>query len=763
MSDQQIRKAALDYHRAYPPGKLEILATKPMSNRFDLSLAYSPGVAAACEEIQRDVSESFNLTARGNTVAVISNGTAVLGLGNIGPHASKPVMEGKAVLFKKFSNINGIDLEVDCTDVDKFCDVVASLEPSFGGVNLEDIKAPECFEIEKRLIERMSIPVFHDDQHGTAIISTAGLLNALELNGKDINEIIIVCNGAGAAGLSILEMFVAVGVRKENIFLCDSKGVVHAQREDLNEYKKRYVQKTDKRTLADAIDKADVFIGVSVAGALSEDMLASMSDDPIVFALANPNPEILPEVAQKVRSDVIIATGRSDYPNQINNVLCFPFLFRGALDVQATTINMEMKLAAAKAIASLAKRESDESVSNAYGGEELLFSRDMIIPKPFDLRLIEEVSTAVAQAAMDSGVATKIIDSMYAYRQKLRSFVERSASIMQHLLVKQDKTEELKKVIFADGEDVRVLNAAQMLVNDAVAKPILIARRRVVEVYLKRYGLTFCLDNDVEVVDPEDDPRYREYHQQYHEIAGRSGISPEQAKVLLRTDTTVIGSMLLRMGAGDTLICGLTGIFANDLHNITQIIGLNEGVNEPVAVNTVPLAGKPLFIADTRVSATPNEERLVEIAYLASQVVRDFSLQPNIALISHSSFGSSNLQSAQKMRRATQLLKERHPDLNVEGELTPEAALDETNRKHMLPSNTLQGAANLLIMPDLDAANVAYRLIRASYRDGFTIGPIFAGVKKPVSIISKVANVRSVYNMATVTINQLKTQSKTLL
>jgi malate dehydrogenase (oxaloacetate-decarboxylating)(NADP+) len=760
MSEEQIKKAALDYHRTYPPGKLEIVATKPMSNRFDLSLAYSPGVAAACEEIQRDVGESFNLTTRGNAVAVISNGTAVLGLGNIGPHASKPVMEGKAVLFKKFANIDGIDLEVDCTDVDKFCDLVAALEPSFGGINLEDIKAPECFEIEQRLVERMNIPVFHDDQHGTAIIATAGLLNALELNGKDIAKIKVVCNGAGAAGLSILNMFIAVGISKDNILLCDSKGVVHSDREDLNSYKKLYVQKTDKRSLKEALDGADVFVGVSVAGALSGDMLVAMNKDPVVFALANPMPEILPEVAQKIRPDVIIATGRSDYPNQINNVLCFPFLFRGALDVRATTINMEMKLAAAKAIAQLAKRELDESARNAYSGEELLFSREMIIPKPFDLRLIEVVSTAVAEAAMNSGVATKPIDSLYSYRQKLRSFVERSASIVQRLLVEPVEDKELKRVIFSDGEDMRVLNAAQMLINDGVAKPVLIARRRVIELYIKRYGLNFSLNNDVEVVDPEDDSRYREYHKQYHEIAGRSGVSPEYAKVLLRTNTTIIASMLLKMGEGDAMICGLTGDFANDLKNVTEIIGLEKGVSAPVAVNTVLLAGKPLFIADTRVSQSPNEDRIVEIAHLASQVVREFSIEPKIALVSHSSYGSSDLDSAKKMRRATEILKARYPQLDVEGEITPEAALDGKKRSLLLPSNTMQGSANLLVMPDLDAANIAYRLVRASYRDGFTIGPIFVGLEQPVSIISKVANARSVYNMTAVTINQHRSKQK---
>lgn len=756
MSDKQLKKAALDYHRLYPPGKLEIIATKPMSNRFDLSLAYSPGVAAACEEIQKNSSESFNLTARGNTVAVISNGTAVLGLGNIGPHASKPVMEGKAVLFKKFSHINGIDIEVDCTDVDKFCDIVASLEPSFGGVNLEDIKAPECFEIEQQLTERMNIPVFHDDQHGTAIISTAGLLNALELTNKNIAEIQVVCNGAGAAGLSILDMFIAVGVKKEHIYLCDSKGVVHSGREDLNKYKLRFVQATDKRSLSDALDGADVFIGVSVAGALSENMLGSMNKDPIVFALANPVPEISPDVARQVRNDVIMATGRSDYPNQINNVLCFPFLFRGALDVQATAINMEMKLAAARSIALLAKRESDEAASDAYEGEELLFSREMIIPKPFDLRLIEEVSTAVAEAAMSSGVATKPIEDMYAYRQQLRSFVERSATIMQNLVLKNAKQKSLKKVIFADGEDVRVLNAAQMLINDAIAKPVLIARRRVIETYLKRYGLTFTLDKDVDVVDPENDPRYREYHTEFHRIAGRSGVSPEQAKVLLRTDKTVIASMLLHMGEGDVMICGLTGVFEDSLNIIKTIIGMQAGVSDPVAVNAVPLEGKPLFIADTRVSRIPNEERLVEIACLSAKVVQQFGLQPKIAMISYSTFGSSNEESALRMRNATELLKQRYPELEVEGEMSPEIALDEVKRKHLLPSNTLKGAANLLIMPNLEVANTSYRLLRGSSKEGFTIGPIFVGMNKPISIMSRVANIRSIYNMVAVNINQLR-------
>ena len=756
MDDQKLSAAALAYHRQYPPGKLEIVATKPMSNRYDLSLAYSPGVAAACREIVRDESESYNLTARSNTVAVVTNGTAVLGLGNIGASASKPVMEGKAVLFKRFAGINGIDIEIDETDVDKFCDIVAALEPSFGGINLEDIKAPECFEIEQRLSERMNIPVFHDDQHGTAIIAAAGLMNAAELIDKPIKDMKIVCNGAGAAGISILNMFCAIGARKDNMILCDSKGVVHAKRDHLNAQKLAFVVDTHKRTLADALDQADVFIGVSVAGAMTEDMLRSMNNNPIVFALANPEPEIWPEIAKKVRSDVIIATGRSDYPNQINNVLCFPFLFRGALDAGARKINQEMKVACAEAIAKLAKLEVDESASEAYGDQSLLFSRENLIPKPFDNRLIEKITPAVVKAAIDSGVATRPIDSLYVYTTNLRKFVNRSSIVIQNFLKDQlhAPDDDLPFLVLADGEDERVLTAAQMLVNDRIATPVLIGRRRVIEVYVKRHALRYELDKDVLIVDPENDSRYRQYHEALHELGCRDGITPVIAKKLMRNNNAVIGSMLLLRENYDAMICGVTESFSVCFEYIQKIIGLKEGISAPVAVNLVMPKDRPIFIADTRVSSNPNQVRLTEIAKLASEIVELFNIKPSIGMIAHSSFGDSLDQSCVKMREATQLFRESYPNIEIEGEMTPECALNESRRNQLFPDNQMSGVANLLVMPNLDTAHIAYRIARSMIIEGFTIGPIFNGFRRPVSILNRVDTPRSIYNAAVVCMRQ---------
>ena len=758
MSTDKLSKAALDYHRQAPAGKLEVVATKPMSNRHDLSLAYSPGVAAACAEIIKDPQQSYNLTARGNVVAVISNGTAVLGLGNIGATASKPVMEGKAVLFKRFAGINGIDIEVDETDVDRFCDIVAALEPSFGGINLEDIKAPECFEIERRLTQRMNIPVFHDDQHGTAIIAAAGLMNASELVNKSISDMRIVCNGAGAAGISILNMFCSIGAKKENILLCDSKGVVQRQRQDLNAQKLAYVVDTDKRTLSEALVGADVFIGVSVEGAMTEAMLASMGDDPIVFALANPNPEITPEVAKKVREDVIIATGRSDYPNQINNVLCFPFLFRGALDIGASTINDAMKIACAKAIASLAKKEVDESTSLAYNDNEqsLLFSRENLIPKPFDNRLIEEIAPAVVQAAMESGVATRPMDSVYAYKNRLRQFVNRSSIIIQNVLQPENPVNkaELPHLVFAEGEDEKVLNAAQMLINDRIAKPILVGRRRVIETYAKRYALRLNIDVDAIVVDPESDARYRDYHEALHQIGARDGITPNLARTLMRTNNAVIASMLLVREDYDAMVCGVTGTFQSCLKYAKIIVGIRHDISDAVAVNVVMPKNQPIFVADTRVSANPDPSRLVEIAKLAAEIVELFGIEPKIGMISSSNFGEFNVGIGSKMRQATARFKQQYPLIAIEGEMTPEAALDELLRQQLLPNNDLDGTANLLVMPNLDTAVIAYRLARATMHDGFTIGPIFAGFKRPVSILSRVDKARNIYNAAVVAIRQ---------
>jgi len=735
---------ALKYHRMHPPGKLSVTATKPMANQRDLSLAYSPGVAAACRAIVDDPAEAASVTARGNLVAVISNGTAVLGLGAIGPLASKPVMEGKAVLFKKFAGIDVFDIEVDEREVEKFCDIVAALEPTFGGVNLEDIKAPECFEIERRLKERMNIPVFHDDQHGTAIIVSAAVFNALELVGKKFEDVRIVCSGAGAAALACLDMLVNMGARRERITVCDIAGVVYDGRVDeMDPYKARYAQKTECRALSEVIEDADVFLGLSAPGVLKPEMVERMAPDPLIFALANPNPEIWPEDARAVRPDAILATGRSDYPNQVNNVLCFPFLFRGALDVGATAINEEMKVACAKAIAALARREVTEVVAKAYG-EIGGFGREHLIPKPFDLRLILEVAPAVARAAMDSGVATRGIEDFEAYRQRLSQFVYRSGTVMKPVFDRA--MQDPKRVVFAEGEEARVLRAVQVVVDDKVARPILIGRRQVVQNRIERLGLRLRMDEDFELCDPESDPRYKTYWTTYQQLMGRKGVSPEFAREVVRTRTTVIGALMVHLDEADALIAGTVGQFTKHLKHVRDIIGCRPEAKDMSTLNMLILDKGVTFIADTQVSYEPSAEELAEMVELSAEEVSRFGIQPKIALLSHSNFGVSDTPSARRMRDAVRLLQERRPDLEVEGEMHADTALDPELRDFIFPDSKLQGAANLLIMPSLDAANIAYNTVKV-LGDGLSVGPILVGAGRPAHVLTPSVTARGIVNM----------------
>ena len=745
---------ALYYHRLAPAGKLSVVATKPLANQRDLSLAYSPGVAAACREIERDPAEAATLTARGNLVGVISNGTAVLGLGPIGPLASKPVMEGKAVLFKKFAGIDVFDIEVDELDVDKFCDIVAALEPTFGGINLEDIKAPECFEIERCLRERMNIPVFHDDQHGTAIIVSAAVFNALELVGKKFEDIKIVASGAGAAALACLAMLEAMGAKRENIWVCDIDGLVYEGRNQMDQYKGIYAKDTDKRTLADVIGGADVFLGLSAPKVLTQDMVKGMADNPVILALANPTPEILPEEVEEVRPDAVVATGRSDYPNQVNNVLCFPFIFRGALDVGATTINEEMKVAAVKAIASLARREVSEVVAKAYGSSSG-FGRDHLIPKPFDPRLILEIAPAVARAAMESGVATRPMEDFEAYNARLESFVYRSGTVMKPIFDRA--TADPKRVVYAEGEEERVLRAVQVVVDDGIAFPILIGRRKVVQSRIERLGLRLRMDEDFELCDPEDDPRYKDYWTTYLEIAGRQGTSPEWAREVVRTRTGVIGALMVRMGQADALICGTIGRFRDHLKHVRRVIGLREGARDLSTLNLLILNKGVFFFADTHVSYDPSAEELAEMTVMAADEVRRFGIEPKVALLSHANFGSADTPSAAKMRKAVELLQTQ-TDLEVEGEMHADTALDEVLRETLLPGNKLSGAANLMVMPSLDAANIAYNAVKM-LADGLSVGPIMIGAARPVHILTTSVTARGIVNMTAVAVVDAQTEA----
>ncbi len=761
--DQDFIAAALDYHRAPTRGKISVVPTKGLTNQRDLALAYSPGVAAACDAIVADPAEAFELTSRGNLVAVVTNGTAVLGLGNIGPLASKPVMEGKGCLFKKFANIDVFDIELAENDPDKLIEIIAALEPTLGGINLEDIKAPECFYIEKKLRERMKIPVFHDDQHGTAIISAAGLLNGLKVIGKDIGQVKLVCSGAGAAAIACLDLMVSLGLKRENITVCDSKGVIYQGREpNMEPTKARYAQTTDARTLGDAIVGTDVFLGLSTAGVLKPEMVARMADKPLIFALANPNPEILPADAKAVRPDCIIATGRSDFPNQVNNVLCFPFIFRGALDVGATTINEEMKLACVKAIAELAEAEASDIVASAYGGQELSFGPEYIIPKPFDPRLIVKIAPAVAKAAMDSGVATKPIDDFDAYASSLNAFVYQSGIVMKPVFSAAKAVPmEQKRVIYAEGEDERVLHAVRVVLDEGLARPILIGRPEVIEMRIKKIGLNLKPERDFDVVNPESDPRYRELWTEYYKLMNRDGVTPELAKAKIRRDTTLIGVMLLRRGDADAMVCGTFGSYDYHLKQVADVIGLAPGAKQFAAMNLLLLTKRMLAITDTYVNENPSAEEVAEIARMAADELRRFGIEPGVALLSHSNFGSSSSASARKMRRACEILRETSPDLNVDGEMHGDAALSQEMREKLHPDSHLKGEANLLVMPNLDAANISFNLMKMANGDGVSVGPILLGAAKPVHIVTPSATVRRLVNMTALAVVDAKESRNT--
>ncbi len=743
MSDE-LRESALEYHRYPNPGKLAIAPTKPLANQRDLALAYSPGVAYACEAIVEDPKAAAQVTSRGNLVAVISNGTAVLGLGAIGPLASKPVMEGKAVLFKKFSGIDVFDIEIDERDPDKLVDIIASLEPTFGGINLEDIKAPECFEVEAKLKERMNIPVFHDDQHGTAIITAAAIRNGLRVVEKDIADVTLVCSGAGAAAMACLDLLVGLGMTRENITVLDSKGVVHSGRENLDDRKATYARATEARTLADAMKGTDIFLGLSGPGVLKAEMVKEMAERPLILALANPIPEILPEVAQEVRPDAVIATGRSDYPNQVNNVLCFPFIFRGALDVGATTINEEMKLACVEAIANLALQESSDVVVAAYGGKPLQFGPEYLIPKPFDPRLISRIAPAVAKAAMDSGVAERPIEDFEAYKLQLNQFVFQSGLVMKPLF--EQARANPRRVVYAEGEQERVLRAVQVVVDDGLARPILIGRRKVVEMRINRLGLRLKLDEDVELADPEDDPRYREYWTLYHSLMERKGITPDQARYIVRTRTTVIAALMVYRGEADAMLCGMDGRYHRQLAHVESVLGKRPGVRNLAAMSALILPKGTFFLCDTYVNQNPTAQQIAEMTILAADEVRRFGVAPKVALLSHSSFGSSDSESALKMREALKLIQARDPSLEVEGEMHGDAAISETIRNRIFPNSTLTGKANLLIMPTLDASNIAFNLLKVM-GDGVSVGPILLGTTHPAHILTPSVTTRGLINM----------------
>ena len=744
-----LHEAALEYHRQPTHGKISVVPTKPMATQRDLSLAYSPGVAVACNAIAADPAQAHTLTARGNLVAVVTNGTAVLGLGNIGPLAGKPVMEGKACLFKKFANIDVFDIEVDERDPDKLVDIVASLEPTFGGINLEDIKAPECFSIERKLRSRMKVPVFHDDQHGTAIVAAAAVLNALRCVGKDIGTARLVSSGAGAAALACLDLLISLGLRRENILVVDSQGVLYfGRRERMDPSKEAFVRETPARTLADAVAGADIFLGLSTAGVLTAAMVQTMAPKPIILAMANPDPEIRPEQARAVRPDAIIGTGRSDYPNQVNNVLCFPFIFRGALDVGATMINDAMKLATVHAIADLTHAEIPDEVASAYGAEGMRFGAEYLLPKPFDPRLIERIAPAVAKAAMDSGVATRPIADLEAYRDELRRFVYQSGSAMEPVFHLAKKS--VKRVIYAEGEEERVLRAAQVVVDETLARPVLVGRPDVIKVRIERYGLRLKPGIDCDCVNVDDDPRYRETWSEYYSLCKRKGVSRAQAQTEVRTRTTLIGAMLVRRGDADAMLCGTVGSFSDHLRYVRNVIGLRPGASTLAAMQMLMLPKRQLFICDTHVNPDPTAEQLAEMTMLAAEAVRRFGLQPSVALLSHSSFGSSDAPSACKVRQAMELIRARSPDFPVDGEMQGDAALSRDILENVLPDSTLVAEANVLIMPNVDAANITYNVLRVTAGGGITVGGILLGAKRPVHILTPAATVRRIVNMSAV-------------
>ncbi len=743
--EETLYQRALEYHRQNPPGKLKIVATKPLSTQDDLALAYSPGVAAVSTAIEKDPQEAAYLTNRANLVAVISNGTAVLGLGNIGPLAAKPVMEGKAVLFKKFAGINVFDIEVNESNPEKLIEIIASLEPTFGGINLEDIKAPECFYVEQELKKRLKIPVFHDDQHGTAIIVGAAALNAIKLVKKKIEEVKLVTSGAGAAAIACLDILVSLGLKKENIIATDQAGVIYKGRDNLDPNKARYATEKKVRTLAEAIKGADIFLGLSAAGVLKEEMVATMADHPIIFALANPIPEILPEEVKKVRVDAIIATGRSDYPNQVNNVLCFPFIFRGALDVGATTINEEMKLACVKALADLTHQDPSDVVTAIYAHEDVQFGQNYIIPKPFDPRLITELPPAVAHAAMKTGVATRPIADLGAYKQKLSEFVYRSSLVMKPIF-SLAKANPLR-LAFAEGEDERVLQAAQRVIEENIAYPILIGRRGVVAARIKRLNLRMEMDRDFELVDPQNDSRYIQYWTEYHRLMERKGVSPDLAKLVLRTNSSVIASLMVHFGEADTALCGPAGRYGQHLCSILDIVGLKPGLEVAASMGIMVLDKGSFFFCDPYVNINPTACQIAEMAVIAAEQVRQFGIAPKVALLSHSNFGTYQDESALKMRKALLKIREIAPKLEVEGEMHADAALSELIRSKTFPSSTLSGQANLLIMSNLDTANTVFNMIKI-LADGQPIGPILLGPNKPIHILTPSVTVRGIFNMA---------------
>ncbi len=752
--DPVLRKAALDYHERGRPGKISIAPTKQLTNQRDLALAYSPGVAAACEEIVRDPSTVSRYTSRANLVAVISNGTAVLGLGNIGPLAAKPVMEGKAVLFKKFAGIDVFDLEIAETDVDRLVDVIAALEPTFGGINLEDIKAPDCFEVERKLRARMKIPVFHDDQHGTAIVVGAALTNGLRVIGKRIDQIKLVCSGAGAAALACLDLLVDLGLPRQNIWVSDLAGVVYEGRTELMDpLKARFTQKTDCRTLGQIIDGADVFLGLSAGGVLKPDMVARMAKRPLIFALANPTPEIMPEEVRAVRDDAIIATGRTDYPNQVNNVLCFPFIFRGALDSGASTITREMEIAAVHAVADLARSEMSEVVAAAYGVPGSGFGPDYLIPKPFDPRLIARVAPAVAQAAAESGVATRPIEDLDAYRTQLEQFVYHSGNFMKPIFaLARGSGSAKRRIAYAEGEDERVLRAVQIVVDEKLALPVVIGRPAVVEQRIARLGLRVKPGVDFELVNPEQDDRYREYWQEYYRLSARRGVTENYAKTEMRRRATLIGAMLVHMGAADGMLCGTLGPFAEHLRYIDHVIGHRAGSTVYAAMNTLMLPDRQLTLVDTHVNHDPDAAQIAEITVMAAEELRRFGIGAKVALLSHSSFGSSQESSARKMREALTILRRIAPSLAVDGEMHGDAALDQAVRSSLIPDSRFDGSANLLVLPGIDAANISYNLLKTAAGNNVAIGPVLLGAAKPVNVLTPSATVRRIVNMTAWTV-----------
>jgi malate dehydrogenase (oxaloacetate-decarboxylating)(NADP+) len=745
----KLREAALDYHEFPTPGKIAIAPTKQMINQRDLALAYSPGVAFACEEIVENPLNAARFTSRSNLVGVVTNGTAVLGLGNIGPLASKPVMEGKAVLFKKFAGIDVFDIELNESDPHKLVEVIAALEPTFGGINLEDIKAPDCFIVERECRKRMKIPVFHDDQHGTAIVVAAAITNGLKVVGKGIKEVKLVSSGAGAAALACLDLLVDIGLPLENITVTDLAGVVYKGRTELMDPdKERFARETDARSLAEAIGGADIFLGLSAGGVLKQEMVKQMADKPLILALANPTPEILPELALEVRPDAVLCTGRTDYPNQVNNVLVFPFLFRGALDVGATTVTREMEIAAVNAIAELARQEQSDIVATAYGIQDLSFGPAYLIPKPFDPRLIVKVAPAVAKAAMASGVAERPIEDMDAYEQHLQQFVYHSGTTMKPIFQLARGVEpEKKRIVFAEGEEERVLRALQIVVDEKLAKPILIGRPAVIEQRIARYGLRLINGQDYTVVNTDHDERYRDFWQTYHKMMARKGISEQMAKLEMRRRTTLIGSMLVKKGEADGMICGTVSTTHRHLHFIDQVIGKKEGRNTYGAMNGLVLPGRQIFLVDTHVNVDPTPEQLAEITIMAAEEVRRFGIEPKIALVSHSNFGTSNAPTAQKMRDTLAILRERAPDLEVDGEMHGDVALDHNLRREVLPESTLEGDANLLVLPNIDAANISYNLLKTAAGNNIAIGPILLGAAKPVHVLTASATVRRIVNM----------------